>query len=300
MSGPGVASGLRDVKGKGRATETTPLLQPEALSYDTLIIGGSSARHHAVSPPPPSPSPRQRRADLRNILVKVFLGALTLSVVAVVLVALLIWSYARRAEGAGTDKALRAITWHGPQDIKVLGVGQEGEGEGEGMISLRITGKVGVDADIIMGWDEEDDDVSVWEGMWRDIGRWGITILKEVSVSFGEATVYPQQDGSGYLFKTRAQPIIIPITAAPPIRGDWLTPLSFDLTLQLSTDAELLERFVTASWETGAINVRVGVDRVHVQGGKTGWRRLVQGSRHKLESYIHMRSKSCPCLTILA
>ena len=291
MSRPSVASGLRDVKGKGRATETTPLLRPED---DTLIIGGSSARHHAVSPPPPSPSPRRRRADLRNILVRVFFGALTLSVVAAVFVALLIWSYAQRAEGAGTDKALRAVTWHGPQDIQVLGVGEEGKGGGEGTISLRISGKVGVDADIMMGWEEEDDDMSVWEGIWRDIGRWGITILKEVTVSFGEATVYPHQLGSGFLFKIKARPVIIPITADPPNHGDWLTPLSFDVTLQLSTDAELLERFVTASWETGAINVRVEVDRVHVQGGKTGWRRLVQGSRRNLESYIHMRSKSCP------
>lgn len=296
MSGRSVASGLRDVKGKGRATEITPLLQPEIPSADAPIVGGSSARYHAVPSPPPSPSPRQRRADLRNILVKVFFGTLTLCVVGVVLVALLIWSYARRAEGAGTDKALRAITWHGPQDIEVLGVGEEGEGEGEGAISLRVTGKVGVDADIIMGWDEEDDDMSIWEGMWRDIGRWGITILKQVSVSFGEATVYPQPFGSGYLFKTRAQPAIIPITADPPIHEDWLTPISFDLTVQPTTDSELLERFVTTSWETGAINVRVGVDKVHVQGGETGWRRLVQASRHKLESYVHMRSMSSPSL----
>lgn len=298
MSGPSVASGLRDVKGKGRAIETTPLLQPQLPSGDALIIGGSSARYHAVPPPPPSPSPRQRRADLRNILVKVFLGTLTLCIVTVVLVALLIWSYARRAEGAGTDKALKAITWHGPQEVEVLNVGGDGEGEGEeegeGTISLRVSGKVGVDADIIMGWEEEDDDTSIWEGMWRDIGRWGVTILKEVTVSFGEATVYPQQLGSGYLFKTRAQPVIIPVTADPPNHEDWLTPISFDLTLQLSTDAELLEHFVTTSWETGAINVRVGVDSVHVQGGKTGWRRLVRAARHNLESYVHMRSKSCP------
>jgi len=295
MSGPSVASGMRDVKGKGRATETTPLLQPQIPSDDALIIGGSSARYHAVSPPPPpSPSPRQRRADLRNILVKVFFGTLTLCVVGVVLVALLIWSYARRVEGAGTDKALRAITWHGPRDIEVLGVGEEDEGDGDGAISLRVSGKLGVDADIIMGWDEEDDDMSIWEGMWRDIGRWGITILKEVTVSFGEATVYPQQLGSEHLFKVTAQPAVIPITADHPIHKDWLTPISFDVTLQLSTDSELLERFVTTSWETGAINVRVGVDKVHVEGGKTGWRRLVRASRRKLESYVHMRSKPCP------
>jgi len=300
MSGSSVASGLRDVKGKGRATETTPLLQPQIPSDEALIIGGSSARYHAVSPPPPSPSPRQRRADLRAILVKVFLGTLTLCVVTAVFVALLIWSYARRAEGAGTDKALRAITWHGPQDIEVLGVGEDGKGGGEGTIALRVNGKVGVDADIIMGWDEEDDDMSIWEGMWRDIGRWGVTILKEITVSFGEATVYPQRLGSGYLFKTRAQPVIIPITADPPAHGDWLTPVSFDLTLQLSTDAELIERFVTASWETGAINVRVGVDQLRVQGGKTGWRRLVRAARRNLESYVHMRSKSFSCLAILS
>ena len=295
-SGASVASGVRDVKGKGRATEITPLLHPQISSSDALLIGGSSARYHAVPPPPPSPSPRQRRADLRNILVKVFFGTLTLCVVGVVLVAFLIWSYARRAEGVGTDRALRAITWHGPQDIEVLGVGEEGEGEGEGAISLRVTGRVGVDADIIMHWDEEDDDMSIWEGMWRDIGRWGITILKEVTVSFGEVTVYPQQLGSGYLFKTKALPAIIPITADPPSHEDWLTPISFDLTLQLSTNSELLERFVTTSWETGAINVRVGIDKVHVQGGKTGWRGLVQASRRNLESYVHMRSKLCPSL----
>ncbi len=295
-SGSSVASGPRDVKGKGRATEFTPLLQPQISSSDAPIIGGSSARYHAVPPPPPSPSPRQRRADLRNILVKVFFGTLTLCVVGVVLVAFLIWSYAQRAEGAGTDRALRAITWHGPQDIEVLGVGEEGEGEGEGAISLRVTGKVGVDADIIMSWDEEDEDTSIWEGMWRDIGRWGITILKEVTVSFGEVTVYPQQLGSGYLFKAKAQPAIIPITADPPNHEDWLTPISFDLTLQLSADSELLERFVSTSWETGAINVRMGVDKVHVQGGKMGWRRLVRASRRNLESYVHMRSESCPSL----
>jgi hypothetical protein len=294
MSGPTVASGLRDVKGKGRATETTPLLHPNTPADNALIIGGSSTRYHAVSPPrPPSPSSRrQRRVDLRSILVKVFLGTLTLCVVAVVLVALLIWSYARRAEGAGTDKALRAVTWHGPQDIQVLGVGEGGEGEGEGTISLRVSGKIGVDADIIMGWDEEDEDMSIWEGMWRGVGRWGVTILKEVTVSFGEVTVSPQHAGSGFLFKTKAQPVVIPITANPPNHGDWLTPISLHLTLQLSTDSELLEHFVTTSWETGAINVRLGVDRVHVQGGITGWRRLIRGSRRDLEGYIHMRCKS--------
>jgi hypothetical protein len=212
--------------------------------------------------------------------------------VAVVIVALLIWSYARQAEGAGTDKALRAITWHGPQDVEVLRVGDDGKGEGDGTISLRVSGQVGVDADIIMGWDAEDDEMSIWEGMWRDIGRWGVTILKEVTVSFGEATVYPQQAGSGYLFKTRAQPVIIPITADPPSHGDWLTPISFNITFQPSRDSELLERFVTATWETGAINVRVRVDRVHVQGGKTGWRQLVRAHRRDLESYVHFRSKS--------
>ena len=292
MSRPGVASGQRDVKGKGRATETTPLLQPQIPADDALIIGGSSARYHAVSPPRPSPSSRLRRANLRNILVKVFLGTLILCVTAVVMVALLIWSYAQRAEGAGTDKAIRALTWRGPQDIEVLSLEEDGEGDSEGTISLRVSGRVGVDADIIMGWDEEDGDMSIWEGTWRDIGRWGVTILKEVTISFGEATVYPQQARSGYLFKTRAQPVIIPITADPPDHEEWLTSISFDITIQLSTDAELLERFVTTSWETGAINVRVGVDQVQVQGGKTGWRRLIRASRRALESYVHMRSKS--------
>ena len=136
MSGHSVASGLHDVKGKGRATETTPLLQPQIPSADAPIVGGSLACYHAVPSPPPSPSPRQCRADLWNILVKVFFGTLTLCIVGVVLVTLLIWSYAWWAEGAGTDKALRAITWHGPQDIEVLGVGEEGKGGGKGAILL--------------------------------------------------------------------------------------------------------------------------------------------------------------------
>jgi hypothetical protein len=273
----------KDIKGKGRATETTPLLSNGAPSNNTEPPVAEVARTE-------DPSPQQHRHDLRRTLLNVFLGSLTAIIVVSVLGVLLVYSYAQRVRGMDSDKLAKAIIWSGPSAVNVLEVKDGGE------VILDVKGLIGVDTNAIMDFKDEDNDTdNVFVSLWKDIGRWGVGLLREVTVSMGQLVAY-EADHQVPLLEAHAETFTLPLTDDPgkPWDPSWLKPISFRVQAKPSQDGDLLQRFAQKTWAKGSVDLQMRVDTVKVHGGmegKDGWRGMVKDQRKNLATQFHYKSE---------
>jgi hypothetical protein len=272
-----------NVKGKGRATETTPLLSNGS---------SSAAVEHAPVDTEQQPAVHQqnRRLALRRTLTNVFLGSLAVVVITLVLGALLVYSYVQRARGVGPDELVNAIIFRGPSSVEVEEVRDGGE------VVLNIKGLLGVDTDAILDFRSDDsDEDSMFVGMWKDIGRWGVGLLREVTVEMGEMVAY-EAAGVDPLGKAHAQQFTVPLTSHPgePSDPKWLNPILFRIIAQPTQDTGLLQRFAQETWEKALLDLKLDLDQIHIRGGGVGmsggWRSMIRAKRKNLA--IPFRYKS--------
>lgn len=272
-----------DVKGKGRATETTPLLS-EATS--------STQNHRPLADPEQQliTTQENRRQQLRTTLINVFLGTLTTVVVFFVIGVLLVYSYAQRARRLSPDQLAEAIIWRGPSSVDVLGIKEGGE------INVNIKGLLGVDTDLILGFRSDDDDNdSALTTIWKDIGRWGVGLVGRITVQLGELVAY-EANGDVPIAWATTNPFEIHLSSHPgsPHDPSWLRPVEFNVTAQPSQDAGFLKRFMEDAWTKGMIDLDFNLNKVSVHGGPQtddGWRSLVQSKQKNLTVPFQYRSE---------
>lgn len=283
----------KDVKGKGRATETTPLLSdgapsPSSHTEQTAVdVDVDHEQQHVARPQTPHHA-------LRRTLLNVFLGSLTVVVVLFVLGVLLIYSYAQRVRRADPDHLATSIIWRGPSSMDVL------EMEQGGHVVMEIKGLIGVDTNSILGFQSEDDDQDgLFTSLWKDIGRWGVGLLRQVSVDLGEVVIY-NAGRDDPLAWTYVEPFTVRLTSNPgrPWDASWLKPITFRVLAVPSQDADLIQRFAQETWESGVVDLQFNVDQVRVQGGSIkgdgGWRNLVKATQTNVTAAFHYTGESNP------
>lgn len=281
-----MTTSAKDVKGKGRATENTPLLSGEgSSSYVERLATDPEQQQTSTEHDPHSP-----HHSLRHTLINVFLGSLTIVVVLFVIFILLFYSYARRVRGAESDQLAKAIIWQGPRSINVLDMKEGGE------VVVDIQGLIGVDTNAVLGFNPEDDDTdNLFTALWKDIGRWGVGVLKHVTVEIGEVVTF-ERHGRDPLAWASAEPFTLRLTADPGERWDpsWLQPIKLRVTAKPSQDAGLLQRFAQGAWERGIVDLRMEIDRMYVRGGSIksgGWRKMVEAKRENVTTAFQYLSE---------
>jgi hypothetical protein len=278
-----MSSAPNNVKGKGRATETTPLLSNES---------SSAAVEHALVDTEQQPAVHQPdRFALRRTLTNVFIGSLAAVVIAIVLGVLLVYSYVQRARGVAQDELVNAIIFRGPSSVEVEEVRDGGE------VVLNVKGLLGVDTDAILGFRSDDDDEdSMFVGIWKDIGRWGVGLLREVTVEMGETVVYGA-GGVDPLGRAHVQQFTVPLTSHPGETSDpkWLRPILFRIIAEPTQDTSLLQRFAQETWEKALLDLKLDLDQICVRGGSTGmsggWRSMIETERKNLAMSFRYKSK---------
>lgn len=269
-----MSSAPNDVKGKGRATETTPLLSNGSSSASTEPTSTDTERQ-------PVAHQQESRVALRRTLTNVFLGSLTAVVLILVLGALLVYSYVQRARGVEPDELVNAIIFRGPSSVDVVEIREGGE------ILLDVKGLLGVDTDRILGFRNNDDaEDNIFVSLWKDVGRWGVGLLREVTVDMGELVAYKAHTGDP-LATTHARQFTVPLTSNPgkPSDPSWLRPISLQLVAQPTQDIGLLQQVALETWERGLLDLRLELDKVHVRGGgeqRGGWRSMITAKRKSI------------------
>ncbi|KIM30823.1 hypothetical protein M408DRAFT_15275 [Serendipita vermifera MAFF 305830] len=277
-----------DVKGKGRATETTPLLSNGASTAPTETPHEDTERQQASHP-------EERQVALRRTLTNVFLGSLTAIILLLVLGALLVYSYVQRARGVEPDQLVKTIIFRGPSSVDVVEIKDGGE------VVLDIKGLLGVDTDTILGFGDDDgNEDNVFVSLWKDVGRWGVGLLREVTVEMGDLVAYKAHTGDP-LATTHAQQFAVPLTSHPgkPSDSSWLKPISLRVSAQPTQDTDLLQQVVQETWERGLLDLRLELDQVRVKGGNGkggGWRSMLKVKRNDLATAFRYKVPDLPGL----
>lgn len=264
-------------KGKGRAldsTERTPLLASPSQSF---------------SPPDDSPAVLLGRRRLWSKLARVFLISLCFCIIALVIIALLAWSYAAQASDVSPDDVLnKALVFRGPDHIDVLSV------DWDGGIRVTVDGQIGLDAGALVGLNTDRDD-GFWRESWKSMGRWGVGQLDRVSVNLSTITITSGKNPSIVLATVEASPLELPLTTNPPQDTSWLTNISTPLLIHPTHHTSDLIQFMKESWQDGTISVQAIVGEVVVRGGslhENSWRQNLQAQRSNIKTLLHLQSES--------
>lgn len=264
-------------KGKGRAKspstdERTPLLASSPSPNDPE---SSSSTHHA------------RRRNLRSQLTFVFLVSSSFGIILLVAFTLIAYTYVAKASNLLPDDLHRALLFQGPDRVDVLNV------TGEGGIWVRVQGKVGLDADALIGVNSDPEDTA-WDSISKSIGRWGVKRVDKVTVHLKTIQIFPAADNSSLLASVDAPPMQLSLTTNPPNESlSWLTPMSVPLLIYPTKDAAALAIFMQRSWSDGIVAVRASVGSARVRGGGLGdndWRSRFSVQRDDIEAAIRIES----------
>ncbi|TFK77330.1 hypothetical protein BDN72DRAFT_953780 [Pluteus cervinus] len=237
-------------KGKRRAdpTERTPLLAVPTAS-------GSSN-----TPDESTTSSRSTARHLRVKLLSVFLISLSTCVLAIILVALLAWSYASRAADLTAGDVLEhGLTFRGPDRLDVIKATEDG-------IWVNAELRIGIDAGSLIGVNTNSSGDSYLEALWKSLGRWGVRRLDRVSLYMSTLHVCSHSSGAE-LAQLVLPPLDLPLNADPPHTVDWLTPVSTTAFVKLTSDAETLIGFLKDSWKRGSVTTDVRAQHIIVRGG---------------------------------
>lgn len=162
-------------KGKGRATEHSPLL-PSSTSAEDQVGGPSSSSYSDLDPHAPSSSSPSRRIPLRpprqpshlKSHLLTFLYVFPTLLVALSL-ALVVLASSLASSTRETEQLSRSVVWRGPDEVTVLNV-TEADG-----IWVEVKAWVGVDTDVALGFDgQRDREGNWWERIRRSWARWGV------------------------------------------------------------------------------------------------------------------------------
>lgn len=264
-------------KGKARAqdpTERTPLLG--GTSQPPLVLDSHNGEHTTIN----------RR--LRARLTTVFLVTLSFCIFALVLFALLAWTYAARAARLTPEDIIKNdLVVQGPSRVDVLNISSDGG------IWVKVEGQLGVDAGAAIGVNTDVQD-SILTDIWKMLGRHGVRALGKVSVNMSTVTITPQYDTSIVLLTIEIPPLEVPLTVDPPRDFSWLTTVSTPVFLKPTTDTTLLLRFLKESWQHGSFNVHADVGNATVRGGGLRgetWRSNLHSRLSNIRTSIRMKGE---------
>ncbi|EEB93695.1 hypothetical protein MPER_07613, partial [Moniliophthora perniciosa FA553] len=268
-------------KGKGKAqdepTERTPLLGSSA--------GGSSSELDTT--------PFYPRRNITRTLLNVFLGTLTLCIVAFVIVALLTWSYVSRTSDLSPEDVLhRSVVFEGPHKVIVLNTSWT-----DGMW-VDVEGRVGVDAGSVVGVNRDPDGGDGFlKNIWKSFGRWGIQELHEITVKTSTINITSQQDSTIVLASLDIPPLEIPLTTDPPSDHSWLHRISTPVLIRPTHNTSAFIDFVRESWRLGHVAVRTEVANLDVQGGRmhgSSWRGMLHRTMNDVKTSLTMKIPLLP------
>ncbi|KAI0048703.1 hypothetical protein FA95DRAFT_1539466 [Auriscalpium vulgare] len=267
-------------KGKGRASTPEP-------TEDTPLLASSS--HTLLDDDFPHPT----RRHLVSTLTTVFLATLALSIVVILGLVFLAYSYAAKASRVSSNELLdKAVVFRGPDSVDVLNITDAGE------VWVRLDGRVGVDAGAVIDVNPDVDD-NIWDNMWKSIGRWGVRKLDGVSVNISSIAVHAQTDAGTLLASVWVPPIELPLTTDPPRDLSWLTNVSVPICIRPSQNTSAWIDFARESWRRGYVATTAEVAQAVVAGGpwgKGGWRSQLKLERGNLHVPLRMKIPSLPGL----
>jgi hypothetical protein len=271
-------------KGKSRAiihpdpTESTPLLASPSRGFPGDDNDDDDDDIESTS---------QSNPTLASTLTTVFLITLSISILLVLLLISLAYSYAAQAFHVSDDDIVNnSLVFHGPDAIKVLNISQHGD------VWLRLNGRVGFDAGVIIGVKPGEDD-SLLLGAWKAIGRWSIRNLDTVSMSLSSINITSQYDPANVLASIATPPFQIPLTANPPDDISWLTPMFFPVHIHPSNNLTAWLEFARESWRSGYAVAQATISHADIKGGPwewRTWRSLFTLSRSNLTFGLRMKS----------
>lgn len=243
-------------KGKGRATEQTPLLDGEPIeSYESTSADPVSAE--AQSPPV---EPRQ---SIWPILRTVFLYTLSICLLLIGILALLAWSYAHQVSKVSSDSMLdQAVVVKGPDSFDVINMTETGD------LWLRVGGRIGVDAGAVVGVHDDRGNDGFFTLVWKSLGRWGIRRLGKVSVALDPFNITSlHRSGLPTLATITAVPIEAPLSDDPQPGDSWLTPMTTLVSITPTNNSQDLLEFAKDTWRSGVAMLGTTLPLVSVHGG---------------------------------
>jgi hypothetical protein len=262
-------------KGKARAvhdpTENTPLLHYE---------------HDGDSLESASPS-QSNRTSLLSKLTTIFLTTLFASILLVLLLISLAYSYAAKASQLSNDDILNSgLVFRGPDAIDILNITEHGD------VWIRVDGHIGFDAGAIIGVKPDNQD-TLWLDAWKAIGRWGIHNLDVLSVALSSIDITSQNHPPVHLASIEASPFQVPLTANPPDDMSWLTPISLPIRVHPSHNASTWLTFARESWRTGYVVAQATIAQAKIQGGPlrgATWRSALRTNRSDVTVALQVKS----------
>ncbi|KAI0318207.1 hypothetical protein OF83DRAFT_1117182 [Amylostereum chailletii] len=272
---------LRVDKGKGRATSPEP-------SEETPLLA-SSSRTSSSDLEPAQP----HRRTCRSVFTTVFLVLLSFSLVLVLLLVFLAWTYAAEASHVSEDEIIqRALVLRGPDSINVLNITDGGD------IWVEVGGHIGVDAGAIIGVKEMGDE-NVFRDVWKAIGRWGIRRLDDVSVQLSTIDIASIHDPDTPLASIELPPLQLPLNADPPKDSSWLTPVTIPVLVRPSQNGTLWLDFARECWRQGYVAAHASVAHVAVAGGvlnNKSWRSALKIERSDIDVSVRHKIPVLPGL----
>lgn len=252
-------------KGKAKATE-------EGLNENTPLLSGEPSSSPTSYGQEPSLSTSRTSSWTRRLLV-VALALLAISSLAIFIFLIVAsYSYASYASHIKPETLVQegAVVWRGPSDISIIQVMPEG-------VIVRVEGSIGIDADWIMGLEQQSMQMGLLEGARRGLGRWLVRRVDTVTVTLGEMRLYAPYDRSQHripdtpLMTMTVPSITVPLTTRRSSHGDsdesWLTQLAIPVVIIPNKNTSSLVDFGKDALSMGRVLVRATVASVTVNVG---------------------------------
>ncbi|KAG8715394.1 hypothetical protein FRC08_010640 [Ceratobasidium sp. 394] len=217
-------------------TEQTPLLNGATTQ--------EQPRSRASTPPP-------RKTSVPWFHHAVTLAFVFLSLLLCLAVAIVLTAHSYVTPLLQEDPALlarRALAFEGPSDLNVLNYTSRG-------LWCEVTGAAAIDAGLAFGLSSN----RFTDGM---VG-WAVRRVGSVTVSASRVDIY--SSNSVHLAAVHLPDIILPLATKAPPR---LENMTLQFLIQPARNSQDILDFISRSWQTSALEVRVDAPKVVVTGGR--------------------------------
>ncbi|EJD49684.1 hypothetical protein AURDEDRAFT_182815 [Auricularia subglabra TFB-10046 SS5] len=270
-------------KGKGRATERTPLL-------------GSPASSSSRRPIRALPS----AGEFATLLSLVFIVLLFVALIT------------RPVAPSPSPEQLfdRSVHFRGPYSIDVINVTDPlTTPDHVGGIWLRVDGDLFVDSDLVLR-QMASTGVRWWANLRLGLGRWLVRTVHNATLDLGTLDIHDPhaEQGSPPLVRVRLPKFIVPLEPNETYAGAPFSPFSLPVLISPTRDVSALARFAADSWNASAIVAKVKTKRASVYGGDMtpgpilgsvftwGWKGLLSVTVEKFKKTVRVPIPTIPGL----
>ncbi|KZW02787.1 hypothetical protein EXIGLDRAFT_759502 [Exidia glandulosa HHB12029] len=289
-------------KGKGRATERTPLLGSPSPS------SSSSRPHRARVAPNGEFVGVPRRERICSHILTGCLALLSLLLIVLLFVTLI----ARPSAPSPSPEKLfdKSVHFRGPYRIDVINITDPlTTPDHVGGIWLRVDGDIFVDSDYILR-QMAATGVTWWANLRLGVGRWLVRTIHNATVDLGTLDVVgPHAEaGAPPLVRVRLPKFNVPLEPNMTYEGAPYSPFSLPVLISPTRDVTALAQFAADSWNASAIIAKVKTKRASVYGGDLtpgpflggiftwGWKGLLGVSVDKFKKSINVPIPNIPGL----